>query len=570
MKKFLCNKTLTVELLFFIILIIYGGYDIAKFSIPLIAVDDIGYWSTAYYYAFGQIKEVASGLSYYAYGYSIFLSLLVRLIHDGAILFRIILVLNTFYVAISYLCLIHIFGTLYKEISKVWISFFAFVAMMYVSNHAYSKHMLVENFVTLCLLLLVVLIVDVIEKYSFSKLLLATVLCIFMHFVHQRTIAIVAAYILLFIVMVMKEKIPVHHAAIIAIIAAIFWGLCSWEKQLVINNIYGSADLVAINDYSANASKIAGLFSWSSFGYFVLSVCGKLGYFIFSSFILNFLGVISYFESVFKYIVRGDKNERTKGLVGIFLCSGSIFIIGVAAVFMYGNLGNRYEIAMYGRYMEYIYSVLMVNGLIYLFRNINKRQVITGAVLLMFVCLLGIEVQFAIDNPGYGGSWLTPGVHLFFDKDIEVIDSIKIMRKMFLFYLPILYLIGGTQINVKVKKCLLIVFCVGAVIYWGENYSILKNEFLKEQTLYVDNCKEISEIVKEKALPVYYSVHDEYAVRKIRQLQFDCPDIVFHNVETYDKKIIGEALYIYETDGNSIRDLTKIVYENELFICGYN
>jgi hypothetical protein len=62
------------------------------------------------------------------------------------------------------------------------------------------------------LLLLVVLIVDVIEKYSFSKLLLATVLCIFMHFVHQRTIAIVAAYILLFIVMVMKEKIPVHHA----------------------------------------------------------------------------------------------------------------------------------------------------------------------------------------------------------------------------------------------------------------------------------------------------------------------------------------------------------------------
>ena len=562
------NRNIVIKLLFFVFILVYGSFDIYKFSIPLTAVDDIGYWSTAYYYAFGKVKDVASGLSYYAFGYSMLLAFFVKLIKDGVVLYKVILLLNSFLIALSYLFLAQIFECMYSKISRIGIAFFSFVAMMYVSNFSYSKHIFTENFLTFCFLLLILETILIVEKYSFFRLCIAIGICVFMHFVHQRTIAVLLAYAFFLIFFFVKKRLPIRHMLIAFAIAVLLFWLGSIEKQRVIDCVYVANELITVNDYSSNVSKVANIFSKDSLFYFVLSVCGKLGYFIFSTFMLNAVGLWAYLKNVYKYTILKEDSESKRGLIGLFIVLATIFVIAVASVFMYGPLYGRFEVAMYGRYMEYIFPILIVNGLIYLYEN-SKEQNIVITIIWMFLvlCLCGIEYQFINEKTEYSGAWLIPGTYLLFNKNISLVNSLKIMGKISVGVVLLLYVASMYKKNSCKKKLYFIMLCVGAMLYWNACYSGIKKDYLKEQEKFYSNCKDISILIKESDGTIYYDVEDNNALRFVRQLQFENPsyDFVKWNNDIHEKQ--DNDLLIYQRTKMDNETDYNIVFANNIFIC---
>ena len=92
------QKRWTWKLLLTLFLFALCVCSIDKLSLPVILMDEFGYWSNAAYFAGLDWSGVAQYNYYYSYGYSFFQSVLMRFISDPAVLYRGMIIVNAFFI----------------------------------------------------------------------------------------------------------------------------------------------------------------------------------------------------------------------------------------------------------------------------------------------------------------------------------------------------------------------------------------------------------------------------------------------------------------------------------------
>ncbi len=528
------RKEIIVRLFLFFILLIIGLFDLNKYFGPTTGVDDIGYWTEAYYFAYGESKNVASELSYYSFGYSLLLAPLVRIVKNGTYLYRSIIVLNTFLNSFSFLVLAKISDYTLRMISNRWRSILSFVAIMYVSNYTYSKIILSESFVTFLFLVILLLMIIMLEEYSLSKLLLTSIVCVFLHYVHQRTIAVLFAYVFIILILCVKRVIPVKDTIIcVSICAALMVGGFCIKKE-IIEIVYKGNSLVETNDYSYRVSSAMHALRFQNLLYLFLSLNGKVFYFMFSTCLLGGLGLMAYIRESLVITSHSDNNLKTSEYVAVFLVVTVFITILISAVACYGPLTERFEIAVYGRYMEHVYSPFLLKGL-YQIKIANDRikYDVIVALVLSLIGLACLRYQFIVDSPPSTDAWLSPATYRLLSNTTDYAGRTILIAKL-LFLFCFLIILSTVRLGFFHSSRGIVAISMMCIIFWGINAKGLSNAYIFQQNALRLEEKEMIDIINNNNLQVDCYADSYYSKLRVREIQFMCSGKNFELKEEKD------------------------------------
>lgn len=555
--------------------LILGQIKISQYYAPVTGVDDIGYWGIAYWIAFGrQIAEV-SYLSYYSYGYSILLAPFVRIIREPVTLFRAIIFLNLVLNTITFINT----RSLIKKITpshNVFATISAFFAINYVSYFCYSRWVLTESLLTCLFAILCNLLFDAYARCNYMKLVLAGIICVYMHYVHQRTIAIVISFVIsIFFYTFIEKKLNPRQLITILAVIIIFFTVGNCIKEDVLSNVYYAkvnasnavevANNTSNNDYSGNITKaVRILTNYNELKYFTISLIEKVYYFVFSTILIGAFGVIRCFKLFFGI----GKNSRATYL---FLGLSFFLSFCIAAVFMHGGLDSRYEAALYGRYTEFIYFIFIALGLLEIadFRKIVFLRELGGISIFIFVAEICLKTNYEIENISYSMSWLTPGMFsIFYNfKDIsKSIDFIFFITKVAL----IIFFMFACASN---KYMLLVAFLVVAMISWTMNIFDMENVYISAQKNMYDRSSPIVTIIDKNNIDeTYYIASTKTSKQRVKIIQFLCPNnnlVRINDIDDVDYKRLNSFYLLTENLEMITESIPKnsfeCIFENDSF-----
>lgn len=534
------KKYCILDLVFIAIIIYVATYDISSFYGPLVGYDDIGYWSCARFFAFGSAKPIAGDLSFYAYGYGLLIAPLVYFIKDAIVLFRAIIIVNSMLCVASYIGLKRIGETMQILNNKFLISAFSFVSISYLSLYCYSKFIFTENLLTFLFVLLVNNILCLEKKMSIVRIINCYLISVIMYNVHQRSIAIIAALVISFVIycLLMKDyKICIKHV-IVGAFATIFFYAGSFLKSIVKANVYINQGSLDVNDIKANANKITLLFDIKNLFYAILSFLEKIFYLNFSTFLIGgiFICMCLYF---LKVAVRNRENAKV--LTFSFFILNSLMVFGVASIFAFGPLVNRFEFAVYGRYIEFIFPVYIFGGLNYLYKYRDKiDKILIIPVIFVFVGWCAIKYQFDSSGVEYSTSWLSPATHYFFAHYADLSKGMGLILKVIV--LTCLLVLAYCK-SIK-KNFWLLLLIVGMIITWSVNGYNLEKRVKMSQNYMYKQIQHVCSEIKENGKDIYYY---EIQNNRVGSMQYFCDSVDFYHItkdslnELKDKVLIINA-----------------------------
>lgn len=532
---------------------------------PVTGVDDIGYWGTGYYLAFGKVKECLSTLSYYAYGYSVFLAPLIRFVSSGELLFKGVVILNSIFILISFYLSIFVTEKMFKGISRNVLVIACFISSVYVGNVFYSSFMLAESLLMMMCWCVWAQCVSLINKYSFNKIVVTGMLLVMLHCIHQRTIAIIIPtfLFLVYLIYINNEKVKKYFIFSCCFVLAFI--VSSVIKNEFIDIIFQNGAEVSLNDYSGNVSKLSNLLTIDGIFIFIRDLFSKLFCLNYSTLSVGGIGLCFWGFEAYK-MIRAKKCKEMH-LVYLLIVVSFLCAICVNVIFFHNTI-NRFEVAVYGRYIEYLYGILIIGGLLAIYKAHAKMRAFI-CISLAVVWIGGNGVYHIIHEHLFtsgNGLWLAPA---FFR---TYLNSEDIGLTTF-FCIKIIMLLGvGIIVLMLIKNKLVrfLLMCSLLIYFWGWNLKALDDDYLFYQNKFREECRELCITISNLEEDVYYDAEDCDGNR-INEMQFMCNKIQFRrrdvgniNDVTCDNPILinknGEIAETYN------KDLFLIIFENEKWI----
>lgn len=374
-------------LLFFVILIFsvyqYSVHRLYGFSVY---PDEFGYWASAAQWIGYDWSSVASLGYYYSFGYSLILTPILWFCRDSTTAYRMAVFINMSLQCISVGLLWGIFKRLHcpmgygaeeVRVRKMQIVFAVGVAVFYPAWTFYMQMTLAEALLAFLYIFIcyqfVLLLEGLKTRNVIIRILLLSIAFLYLHFVHMRTIGVVAAAILVLTFYLWYEpkyrKLLLMAGAILVIGAII--GV--WIKGVVAESVYAAADAEkqAVNDYTGKLHILKEILTFNGMKQFLQSCAGKLYYLGMASFGLFYpaAGICIKRTATLLYnISRRDTTEEKR--MGDWFCGFLLLtMLGqflVVAVSVRGSW--RLDSIIYGRYNEYFLPVFMGIGVLALLK----------------------------------------------------------------------------------------------------------------------------------------------------------------------------------------------------------
>lgn len=402
-------------LLFFVALIFciyqYSVHKLYGFSVY---PDEFGYWASAAQWLGYDWSDVASLGYYYSFGYSLLLMPVLWFYHDGVMAYRAAVFLNMSLQCISVgllwgifrrLCRLAECGAKEVRIRKLQVIFAVGAAVFYPAWTFYTQTTLAETllaflYVFVCHQFLL-LLEDSKTIYAALRVLLLSIAFLYLHFVHMRTVGMIAAAVLVMVLYLWHKpqyrKLLFIAGAVLMIGAAI--GICF--KNIVTNTVYATADAerLAVNDYAGKLQILKEILTLEGMKQFLQSCAGKLYYLGMASFGLFYPAVIFGIRRTVVLLHRffnknsADKDiaeeKRTADWFYSFLFLTMLGQFLVIAVSVRGSW--RLDSIIYGRYNEYLLPVFMGVGILALLKSDHPWKMFgysTGISAVLFVITL--------------------------------------------------------------------------------------------------------------------------------------------------------------------------------------
>ena len=374
-------------LLLFVVLIFsvyqYSVHRLYGFSVY---PDEFGYWASAAQWIGYDWSNVASLGYYYSFGYSLILTPILWFCRDSITAYHVAVFVNMSLQCISVGLLWGIFKRLHcpagygaeeVRVRKMQIVFAVGVAVFYPAWTFYMQMTLAEALLAFLYVFIcyqfVLLVENLKTRNVIIRILLLSIAFLYLHFVHMRTVGVVAAAILVLTFYLWQEpkyrKLLIMAGAVLVIGAII--GV--WIKGVVTERVYARADAekLAVNDYAGKLHLLKEILTFNGMKQFLQSCVGKFYYLGMASFGLFYpaIGICIKKTAVLLHsIFRRDAVEE-KGMMDWLYCFLLLTMLGQFLIIAVSVRGSwRLDSIIYGRYNEYFLPVFMGIGVLTLLK----------------------------------------------------------------------------------------------------------------------------------------------------------------------------------------------------------
>jgi len=409
--------------------------------------DELGYWGAGAYFAGSNWSGVLNHSAYYSYGYGLILAPFFYLSKSPVLMYRCAILLNCCFIAFAFWTSIKIFHKLFKNINSYLLMITSFVTFLYASYIVNSTITWSECLLILLFWLILDYMLRICEKPAKKDIFLLAFLLVFNYTVHQRTLGILVAGIIVILYMRMKMRITWSHLLIFVSCLLIFLSGHRYIKEALQSTLYNNSSLG--NDYSALANSTL-LYEWFDI---LKSVCGHLFYLGVSSFLFIYLGL---FAILTKLIGKANKNNTFYPLLvfAMLAFGANIMISGISM-----RSPMRIDHAVYGRYNESITGFFLLYGMLCLFSIYDIRNIInliaSSIIMFLFCSLVTMPTITNLMPTKSFSAACAPAIFWFYTHNL--------LNPIFLFFITVTFLGILLTLHFKFKKGYLIYLIIGTL-----------------------------------------------------------------------------------------------------------
>lgn len=494
--------------------------------------DEFGYWGNAAYLAGLDWSDAISNIPYYSYGYSLLLVPLFWIFDNPVHMYRAAVVLNGLLLSASFLLCYDLARKLMSTANRYVLIAIAFLISMYPAYLAYSSVALAECLLIFTCWLLTWCFAGVNEKSSNYRFILIGLLSVYVYMVHQRTLGILMASLLVILLMKVFNNINWKQLFYVLVPAALLAVIHFYLKNDILTHLWLTSGENLANDYSTQFSKVGQLFSVDGLVRAFKLFMGQLFYIGAASYLLCYFGLYELAQKIRAAITTATKNHDLNLLrrdktfyLYTFLILAVLFSMAISATYLIHP--TRTDHLVYGRYVEMILGPIILLGFVNLTGNktISTRRLLS---LLAGFAILTVVVSMIIANFNFGASRLinTTGV-VFMNTPwgIYLPALVAILACSIMF----IYIKRGSHKKIMAATILttLLFFFTGEA---AKRYIVLSNQSMLE-------IAEIADFItgSEANLPIYFlwddqvdPAYDKWDVENIQdRLIADCYQFLF-------------------------------------------
>ncbi|MBP3477836.1 MAG: glycosyltransferase family 39 protein [Lachnospiraceae bacterium] len=363
-------------------LILWGiyGYGIERIYGFSVFQDEFGYWANAASIAGYDWSGCAGLYSYYSYGYSLLLAVVLKLFQDSMTAYRAAIALNVILLCITTIMIWKIVDSLFTEAGEGKKIFSLGVAVFYPVTTFYMQMTLTESLLTFLYVLICYLVLCFCESEKVSTAVSLAVILVYIFVVHMRAAGVVGACVLVLGWRGYRQRSGRKALLIGAVVFVLCMILGMHFKGFFEDTVYGSTsqEMLVLNDVTGQVGKIKTFFSVDGIYNFLHSVLGKLFY----------LGMATW-GTLYFAITYCIRHCRKTIMQFILLSATAQFLVSA----LYMSSPGRIDTVVYGRYNDYLMPLLIVIGILemisgrYLYRK-------TAAVIVGNGIAMGVLIRY--------------------------------------------------------------------------------------------------------------------------------------------------------------------------------
>lgn len=550
--------------LFFIIVFVTFLTSVRR-NLPNIYNDEFGYWNSAAWFAGYDWSEVSSITQYYSYGYGIILSCLLRFFKSTTTAYHFAIFLNAIWIALSFLVLEAICSKLYKNIGMLKKISVSLLGTLFASNLTQRNYTWPECFLFLLFCLNVYLVILICEKVTSIRIMWLGIISIFTYTIHQRTLAVVVANIIVIFLLLIQKKITKKDMAVFLVVFLTAFIAHIIVKNEIILQVWNNSESSNVNNMGSQIGKLSFLMSLDGIKTFFLTLLGRIYYMAVSSFLLIFFAV----ESLIKKIVCSCRKKAIDE-ISVFLLLSLLFGLGISTASMFTSDFSDVSHIVYGRYLDNFMGPFILVGLCELKNGKHGLKRILFYMNNLLILGLAVSLMWVTYHPQWVSDINNSGIALWVtSQGIRVWQAIAVAT----FVWCIIYGIAHIRKGGESWKSF-IIFLILMVI-WKANGEIAQKKFDTQSVAIQQSSEECAKIIDEirgnhrGKISIYAAKIVEPMGKWVNYsangVQFLCEDAKIKYVDVYSK--IDDKNYIALLPvGFEVPENMKLIYQSEKYI----
>ena len=384
-------------------------YNIRDLDMIHVLHDEYGYWASAAFFAGKDWSAVTSYTSYYSYGYGFLLAPLTFFMNNASYMYKAAIVLNALMLTASYFIAITCIRRLFKDIQPIWVYIIALVCTIYSNNLIQAQITWSETLLYLLFWIITWLLISLYEEPKIWKLVAMAITTVYSYMVHQRSLGVVVAVLIIIAIMKMTKRISWKQILIFTVAFVVMIVLHVYLKDLVKTELYldGVIKSMNANDFGGQTSKITAIFT--SIDGFIRALVGFLGktfYLSAGTFGIMIVGIYYSLKKMIKHENDLITYVCSLGFMSVF------FSLGINTVFML--YGSRLDCVIYGRYTEFVVGPMLAMGCAVLYKQLIQLKELISLYALTIAAAIAVAVYMQhMDTLNYN-SICAVSLYLFF------------------------------------------------------------------------------------------------------------------------------------------------------------
>lgn len=359
--------------------------------------DEFAYWAMAAKYSGYSWKGMMTDSSYYSMGYSLLLVPLFYMKTEAAIMYKLAIVLNSIFIIMSYFISCAVARDLFSDFKDIEITIVCGIVSLYPYITTQSNYAWPEIFLYFSFWLEVFLLCKFAKTIKLKWGFLAIIEGIWMFFIHQRTIGVLAVCILVIVCIIFRNRacyrtvISKKNLLLCIIMLGMILGFTALFillKQYNLNHIFTQNEIVQMNDFSGQIFKIKSMFSIKGIINIFHSFIGKYYYFCVSTILIGpYAFLILVKKNITDFLL--SKSLEWQWFINLFFLLAFGAMISIASIFMMGDytakeIKIRIDQVFYGRYFEFTLGPLLMTGL-HSLKKVKAEYKIYFSVIFLFI-----------------------------------------------------------------------------------------------------------------------------------------------------------------------------------------
>lgn len=520
------NKEWILYFIFLGFIFAIGFYRLNEQYAPVILMDEFGYWSNAAYFSGKDWSSIAQFNTYYSYGYSLILAVLIQIFAATNILYKMAVLLNSVFISFTFLLLIQIGKFLFFETPKKWIIIYSFLAVLYPSFCANIHIAWDETLLVLAYVLCVYFLCRILMKASYINIILYAVSLIFCYITHQRGLGVIFFGCITLLLLWWNKNINWKKMLCFIVCISLLLLIHRFIKSSILDNVFMAETntAAAVNDYGSIWKHIMVWFNPAGAKKLLISLIGKMFYLLIASSGLFGLAVFYMLHSESRWIQNFRSKELSlKQILYFFLLTSFAATILISSVYTLN--ATRLDVVVYGRYTEWALAPYLLIGMLAIMQQKREIAIPYLCIAITTVMMLCFITKVYEAHPEWTEFFAVCSfVMAYFKNKMQTTDYSFLYLACAVACAYMLLLIGCSRLKkVKIYLAITVLCSFMPVSFWcvkrvfGSNY---RSEI----------CLRMNEYIKNTIEDVYFVNDHGQGIWYVADMQVLNPDIEIQNI----------------------------------------